>query len=80
MLVSFQAPLTLGAPAQGEGADGLLLNRAWNKWAEVYDLNGFSGHADKNDFRDLLGPLAGRSARCGWSTASRNRPKRSRPN
>jgi metallo-beta-lactamase family protein len=33
--------------------------RTWNKWAEVVELNGFSGHADHNDFLDLLGPAAG---------------------
>jgi metallo-beta-lactamase family protein len=60
VLVSFQAPLTLGARLKERGPTVFFQNRTWNKWAEVYDLNGFSGHADKNDFQDFLAPLAGR--------------------
>ncbi|MFO0808513.1 MAG: MBL fold metallo-hydrolase [Gemmataceae bacterium] len=59
VLVSFQAPFTLGARLKEKGPTIHFLNRAWNKWAEVYDLSGFSGHADRNDFRELFGPLAG---------------------
>jgi metallo-beta-lactamase family protein len=33
--------------------------RSWNKWAEVVEMKGFSGHADQNDFLALLGPAAG---------------------
>jgi metallo-beta-lactamase family protein len=35
--------------------------RRWNKWADVIDLNGFSGHADHNDLVAALAPLAGRA-------------------
>ena len=34
--------------------------RDWNKWIEVLHLDGFSGHADKDDFLAYLGPLAGK--------------------
>ena len=37
--------------------------RSWNKWVEVVEVNGFSGHADRNDFLALLGPAAGATAR-----------------
>ena len=33
--------------------------RDWNKWIEVLHLDGFSGHADKNDFIAYLSPLVG---------------------
>jgi metallo-beta-lactamase family protein len=36
-----------------------FLGREWNKWADVYKLEGFSGHADQDDFEALLSPLAG---------------------
>ena len=32
--------------------------RTWNKWAEVVEINGFSGHADQDDFMALLAPAA----------------------
>jgi metallo-beta-lactamase family protein len=37
--------------------------RTWNKWIEVVELNGFSGHADQNDFLALLGPASGQTRR-----------------
>jgi metallo-beta-lactamase family protein len=37
-----------------------FLGREWNKWIEVLHLDGFSGHADKNDFAAYLAPLAGK--------------------
>jgi metallo-beta-lactamase family protein len=60
VLVSYQAPGTVGHRLLERGATVRFLNRTWNKWAEVYELNGFSGHADHADFLALLGPLAGR--------------------
>ena len=38
----------------------LFLGRDWNKWAEIVHLDGFSGHADQDDFLAYLTPLAGR--------------------
>src|SRR5262249_58013747 len=60
MLVSSQAPQTVGHRLLERGPTVRIQNRVWNKWAEVYELNGFSGHADQADFLALLGPLAGR--------------------
>jgi metallo-beta-lactamase family protein len=37
--------------------------RSWNKWAEVAHINGFSGHADQNDFLALLRPAAAQTGR-----------------
>jgi metallo-beta-lactamase family protein len=59
ILVSFQAPLTVGARLLERGPTVRFLGRDWNKWADVYKLEGFSGHADQGDFDALLGPLAG---------------------
>jgi metallo-beta-lactamase family protein len=59
ILVSFQAPLTVGARLLERGPTVRFLGREWNKWADVYKLEGFSGHADQDDFDALLGPLAG---------------------
>jgi metallo-beta-lactamase family protein len=59
VLVSYQAPLTVGARLMERGPTVRFHGRAWNKWADVYALDGFSAHADDGDFTDLLGPLAG---------------------
>jgi metallo-beta-lactamase family protein len=59
VLVSFQAPLTVGARLLERAPTVRFLGRDWNKWADVYKLEGFSGHADQGDFDALLGPLAG---------------------
>jgi len=32
--------------------------RNWNKWIDVIEVNGFSGHADRDDFLAYLRPLA----------------------
>jgi metallo-beta-lactamase family protein len=61
VLVSYQAPQSLGQKLLERGPTVRFLGRQWNKWAEVVDLNGFSGHADHNDFLSLLGPSAGRT-------------------
>ena len=37
--------------------------RNWNKWAEVVSLNGFSGHADHDDFLALLGSAVGETGK-----------------
>jgi metallo-beta-lactamase family protein len=56
VLVSYQAPQTLGAQLLEKRPSVRFHGRTWNKWAEVVELNGFSGHADHNDFLTLLGP------------------------
>ena len=63
VLVSYQAPHTLGHRLRERCPIVRFHGRRWNKWAEVVDLTGFSGHADHNDLLALLGPLAGKTAR-----------------
>jgi metallo-beta-lactamase family protein len=60
VLVSYQAPQSLGQRLRERGPTVTFLGKKWNKWAEVVDLNGFSGHADHNDLLGQLAPLAGR--------------------
>jgi len=59
VLVSYQAPGSLGARLMERRPTVRFMGRNWNKWVEVVQVNGFSGHADQNDFAALLGPLAG---------------------
>ena len=56
MLVSYQAPQSLGAQLLQLRPTVRFHGRNWNKWAEVVSINGFSGHADQDDFLALLGP------------------------
>jgi metallo-beta-lactamase family protein len=56
VLVSYQAPHSLGAQLLELRPTVRFHGRTWNKWAEVVSLNGFSGHADHDDFLALLGP------------------------
>lgn len=56
VLVSFQAPGTVGAQLLERKPTVRFHGRTWRKWIEVAELNGFSGHADHNDFLALLGP------------------------
>jgi metallo-beta-lactamase family protein len=58
VLVSYQAPHSLGAQLLERRPTVRFHGRRWNKWADVVELNGFSGHADRNDFLALLGPAA----------------------
>ncbi len=59
VLVSYQAPDSLGRRLLERGATVWFQGRMWNKWIEVVELNGFSGHADHADLLSYLGPLAG---------------------
>ena len=59
VLVSYQAPHSVGARLLEKRPTVRFHGRSWNKWAEVVELNGFSGHADHHDFLALLGPAAG---------------------
>ena len=61
VLVSYQAPNSLGRRLLEPRPTVRFHGRDWNLWADVIDLHGFSGHADRNDFLDFLGPLAGRT-------------------
>ena len=59
VLVSFQASGTVGRKLLDNKPTVRFQGRDWNKWIEVLHLDGFSGHADKNDFLAYLAPLAG---------------------
>lgn len=61
VLVSYQAPTSLGSRLLEMRPTVRFHGRTWNKWLEVVELNGFSGHADHNDFLALLGPLSERT-------------------
>jgi metallo-beta-lactamase family protein len=63
ILVSYQAPGSLGAQLLERRPTVRFHGRTWNKWADVVELNGFSGHADQEDFRALLGSAAGTTGR-----------------
>ncbi|MDB5312579.1 MAG: fold metallo-hydrolase [Gemmataceae bacterium] len=59
VLVSFQAPGTTGRKLLEPKPTVRFQGRDWNKWIEVHHLDGFSGHADRDDFLAYLGPTAG---------------------
>ena len=54
VLVSYQAPGSLGAHLLSPVATVRFNGQKWNKWIEVAEVKGFSGHADKDDFDWLL--------------------------
>jgi metallo-beta-lactamase family protein len=60
ILVSYQASGTVGRKLLEPKPTVRFQGRDWNKWIEVIHLDGFSGHADKNDFLSYLEPLAGK--------------------
>jgi metallo-beta-lactamase family protein len=63
VLVSYQAPHTLGAQLLQLRPTVRFHGRTWNKWAEVVELKGFSGHADHDDFLALLRPALGETGK-----------------
>jgi metallo-beta-lactamase family protein len=60
ILVSYQASGTTGRRLTEPKPTVRFAGKEWNKWIEVVHLEGFSGHADKDDFLAYLGPLAGK--------------------
>jgi metallo-beta-lactamase family protein len=60
VLVSFQASGTVGRKLLEPKPTVRFQGRDWNKWIDVVHLDGFSGHADKDDFRAYLTPLVGK--------------------
>ena len=60
VLVSYQAQGTVGRKLLESGPKIRFGGKDWNKWIEVHHLDGFSGHADKNDFIAYLTPLVGK--------------------
>jgi metallo-beta-lactamase family protein len=60
VLVSYQAPGTLGRKLLEPRAKIRIHGRDWNWWADVVGLSGFSGHPDQAELLASLGPMAGR--------------------
>jgi metallo-beta-lactamase family protein len=60
ILVSYQAQGTTGRRLLEKSPTVKFAGREWNKWLEVVHLDGFSGHADRDDFLAYLTPLAGK--------------------
>ena len=58
VLVSYQAPHSLGAKLLERNPTVRIHGKKWNKWIPVVQMNGFSGHADHDDLLHLLRPLA----------------------
>jgi len=56
VLVSYQAPGSLGRQLLERGPAVKFRGRRWNKWADVVDLSGFSAHAGHNDLMNALMP------------------------
>jgi metallo-beta-lactamase family protein len=63
VLVSYQAPQSLGAELLQLRPTVRFHGRNWNKWAEVVSISGFSGHADHDDFLALLAPALGETGK-----------------
>jgi metallo-beta-lactamase family protein len=63
VLVSYQAPQSLGGQLLQLRPTVRFHGRTWNKWAEVVSISGFSGHADHDDFLALLGPALGETGK-----------------
>lgn len=60
ILVSYQAHGTTGRRLMEPKPTVRFLGRDWNKWIDVVHLEGFSGHADRDDFLAYLAPIAGK--------------------
>lgn len=63
VLVSYQAPHSLGAQLLQLRPTVRFHGRTWNKWAEIVSISGFSGHADHDDFLALLAPALGETGK-----------------
>jgi len=62
ILVSYQAQGTTGRRLLENSPTIRIQGRDYQKWIKVVHLDGFSGHADRNDFMAYLEPLAGQVA------------------
>jgi len=58
LIIGFQAPNTLGRRIVDKAPEVRIHDRLWKLNAEVAVLNGFSGHADKDDLHAFLAALA----------------------
>jgi metallo-beta-lactamase family protein len=61
VMVSYQAPHSLGRRLLQPGPRVRIHGRVYNRWADFVELSGFSGHADRGELLGLLTPLAGRA-------------------
>ena len=61
-IIGFQAPETLGRRIVEKRPEVRIHGRTLKLRAEVVVMNGFSSHADQNDFHDYLSPLAKQTA------------------
>lgn len=58
VLVSYQAPDSLGAKLLSQSPIVRFKGRVWNKWIDIHQISGFSAHADQNDLLRVLSPAA----------------------
>jgi metallo-beta-lactamase family protein len=63
VLVSHQTEGSLGSRLLKPEPTVRFAGRDWNKWAEVVQLQGFSGHADHRELKELLLPHLQRGTR-----------------
>jgi metallo-beta-lactamase family protein len=63
ILVSYQAPHTLGRRLLERGPTVRFRGRNWNKWINIVEFPGFSGHADHDEILAFLKPLAANTPR-----------------
>jgi metallo-beta-lactamase family protein len=59
LIIGYQAPDTVGYRLVNKEPEIRIHEGLWKLRAEVVVMNGFSSHADRGDFMDYLGPLAG---------------------
>jgi len=60
-LVSFQAPGTLGSKVLEKHPTLTFHGRTWNKWIDVQEISGFSGHGDHDDLCRAMEPMLERN-------------------
>ena len=60
-LVSFQAPGTLGSKVLEKHPTLTFHGRTWNKWIDVQEISGFSGHGDHEDLCRAMEPMLERN-------------------
>jgi metallo-beta-lactamase family protein len=58
LLVTYQAPHSVGARLLEPGPTVRFQGKTWNRWADIIELAGFSGHPDEAELLDYLTPLA----------------------
>jgi metallo-beta-lactamase family protein len=63
VLVGYQAPHTLGHRLLKPGPTVRIHGRNWNRWADVVEMPGFSGHPDQRELLALLESAAGHSGK-----------------